>query len=30
MVNWLTAFIALIVAFITALQWITARTKGRA
>ena len=27
MVNWLTAFIALIVALISALQWITARQK---
>jgi hypothetical protein len=27
MVNWLTALIALIVAFISALQWITARQK---
>jgi hypothetical protein len=27
MVTWLTAFIALIVAFIAALQWITARQK---
>ena len=28
MVNWLTAFIAFIVALISALQWITARQKG--
>jgi hypothetical protein len=27
MVNWLTAFIALIVAFIAGLQWLTARQK---
>jgi hypothetical protein len=27
MINWLTAFVALIVAFIAALQWVTARQK---